>query len=138
MLRGRIADGVLTTDSADIVLTQTWGQGGARDIRGNRTKYDFRRAKLRLAFQSDGSVTGMLGGYRPVFDVIHSPAIGGAGSALTAGIDCAANLRTLRQYADGLRNPRTGKCEGVSSAIRITAIPAFVTDLPQPTRTAAR
>ena len=138
VLRGRIADGVLTTDSADIVLTQTWGQGGARDIRGNRTKYDFRRAKLRLAFQSDGSVTGMLGGYRPVFDVIHSPAIGGAGSALTAGIDCAANLRTLRQYADGLRNPRTGKCEGVSSAIRITAIPAFVTDLPQPTRTAAR
>ena len=138
VLRGHIANGVLTTDSADIVLTQTWGQGGARDIRGNRTKYDFRRGKLRLAFQSDGSVTGMLGGYRPVFDVIHSPALGGAGSALVAGIDCAANLRTLRQYADGLRNPRTGKCEGVSSAIRITAIPAFVTDLPQPTRTAAR
>jgi hypothetical protein len=80
----------------------------------------------------------MLGGYRPVFDVIQSPALGGAGSALVAGIDCAANLRTLRQYADGLRNPRTGKCEGVSSAIRITAIPAFVTDLQQPTRTAAR
>ncbi len=138
VLRGRIKDGVLTTDPADILLTQTWGQGGARDIRGNRTKYDFRRAKLRLTFQSDGSVTGMLGGYRPVFDVIHSPAIGGAGSALTAGIDCAANLRTLRHYADGLRNPKTGKCEGVSSAIRIAAIPAFITDLPPATRTAAR
>lgn len=138
VLHGRIKDGVLTTDSADVVLAQTWGQGGARDIRGNRTKYDFRRAKLRLTFQSDGSVTGMLGGYRPVFDVIHSPAIGGAGSALTAGIDCAAELRTLRTYADGLRNPKTGKCEGVSSAIRIAAIPAFVTDLPQATRTAAR
>ncbi len=138
VLRGRIKDGVLTTDSADVVLTQTWGQGGARDLRGNRTKYDFRRAKLRLAFQNDGSVTGMLGGYRPVFDVIHSPAIGGAGSALVAGIDCAAELRTLRHFADGLRNPKSGKCEGVSSAIRIMAIPAFVTDLPQPTRTSAR
>ena len=138
VLHGRIKDGVLTTDAADIVLTQTWGQGGARDIRGNRSKYDFRRAKLRLTFQSDGSVTGMLGGYRPVFDVIQSPALGGAGSALVAGIDCAANLRTLRHYADGLRNSKTGKCEGVSSAIRIAAIPAFVTDLPQATRTAAR
>ncbi len=138
VLRGRVKDGVLTTDPADVVLTQTWGQGGARDLRGNRTKYDFRRAKLRLAFQSDGSVTGMLGGYRPVFDVIHSPALGGAGSALVAGIDCAAELRTLRHFADGLRNPKSGKCEGVSSAIRIMAIPAFVTDLPQPTRTSAR
>ena len=45
---------------------------------------------------------------------------------------------TLRHYADGLRNPKTGKCEGVSSAIRIAAIPAFVTDLPNATRTAAR
>ena len=80
----------------------------------------------------------MLGGYRPVFDVGQSPALGGAGSALTAGIDCAANLRTLRAFADGLRNPKTGKCEGVSSAIRITAIPAFVNDVPPATRTAAR
>ncbi len=138
VLHGRIANGVLTTDAKDIVLAQTWGQGGARDIRGNRTKYDLRNAKLRLAFQPDGSVTGMLGGYRPVFDVIHSPAIGGAGSALVAGIDCAAALRTLRHYADGLRNPRTGKCEGVSSAIRVAAIPAFVTDVPQATRATAR
>ena len=138
VLRGRIANGVLTTDPADIMLTQTWGQGGARDIRGNRTKYDFRKAKLRLAFQPDGSVTGMLGGYRPVFDVIHSPAIGGAGSALVAGIDCAAALRTLRQYADGIRDAKTGKCTGVSSAIRVAAIPAFVNDVPQAPRSAAR
>lgn len=138
VLKGRIVDGVLTTDPADILLAQTWGQGGARDIRGNRTKYDYRRARLRLEFQPDGSVTGMLGGYRPVFDVIHSPAIGGVGSALVAGIDCAAELRTLRALADGLKNPKTGKCEGVSSAIRIAAIPAFVNDVPPATRTAAR
>ena len=138
VLRGRIKDGVLTTVAADIVLTQTWGQGGARDIRGNRTKYDFRDARLRLAFQPDGSVTGMLGGYRPVFDVIQSPGIGGVGSALTAGIDCAAVLSTLRKHADGIRDPRSGKCSGVSSAIRIAAIPAFVNDLPTAARVSAR
>ena len=138
VLRGRITNGVLTTAPQDIVLTQTWGQGGARDIRGNRSKFDFRKARLRLEFQSDGSVTGMLGGYQPIFDVIQSPAIGGVGSALVAGIDCAANLRTLQSMADGIRDPRTGKCAGVSTAMRIRAVPAFVTDVPHATRTATR
>ncbi len=138
VLRGRIENGVLTTDATDVKLTQTWGQGGARDIRGNRTKYDFRSARLRLAFQPDGSATGMLAGYRPVFDVIQSPALGGIGSAVVAGIDCAATLSTLRKYADGIRDPKTGKCTGVSSAVRIQALPAFVNDPNTATRTAAR
>ncbi|HUD30932.1 MAG TPA: hypothetical protein VMQ93_18855 [Novosphingobium sp.] len=132
VLRGRIDDGVLTTAAQDIKLTQTWGQGGARDIRGARTAYDLRGAKLRLAFQSDGSVRGLVGGYRPVFDVIQSPSIGGAGAALAAGIDCAGTLATLRKYADGIRDPRTGTCSGVSSAMDIRAVPAFVNDVPSP------
>lgn len=131
VLKGRIENGVLTTEVKDVVLTQTWGQGGARDIRGNRTKYDFREARLRLRFEPDGSLSGMLGGYRPLFDVFQSPAIGGAGSALTAGIDCASQLATLKRHADGMKNPKTGQCEGVSSAMRMHAVPAFVNDVPQ-------
>jgi hypothetical protein len=130
VLRGRIDQGVLTTAPQDIVLTQTWGQGGARDIRGNRTKWDYRRGRLRLAFQPDGSLAGLLGGYRPVFDVIQSPALGGAGSGLAAGIDCASRLATLRKYADGLRDPVTKQCTAVSSAVRLIAVPAFVNDVP--------
>lgn len=129
VLIGRIENGVLTTAPKDIVLTQTWGQGGARDIRGNRTKWDYRRGRLRLVFQPDGSLAGLLGGYRPVFDVIQSPALGGAGSALAGGIDCASRLATLRKYADGLRNPQTKQCTAVSSAIKIVAVPAFVNDV---------
>ena len=129
VLKGRIEHGVLTTEPADIQLTQTWGQGGARDIRGNRTKWHYVKGRLRLTFQADGSLRGMLGGYRPLFDVIASPAIGGAGAALTAGIDCAGELKTLRKYADGLRNPKTGQCEGISGTQRITAIPAYVNDV---------
>ncbi len=129
VLNGRIVKGVLTTDPSDILLTQTWGQGGARDIRGNRTKFDFRKARLQLTFKPDGKLEGVFGGYRPVFDVIQSPALGGAGSALVAGIDCAAYLATLRKYADGERDPKTGQCTAVSAAIRVTAIPAFVNDV---------
>ncbi|MDE2595354.1 MAG: hypothetical protein KGL44_00605 [Sphingomonadales bacterium] len=130
VLHGRIDNGVLTTTPADIKLAQTWGQGGARDIRGNRTRYDYRHGRLRLQFQSDGTLTGMLGGYKPVFDVIQSPGIGGVGSALVAGIDCAQYLQTLRQYADGVRDPKTGKCTAISSAVQLAAVPAFVNDIP--------
>jgi hypothetical protein len=141
VMHARIVDGVLTTDPTDIKLVATWGQGGARDLRGQRGKFDFRHARLKLTFQPDGSVKGMLGGYRPVADVILSGMLGGAGTALVAGHDCASELKTLQTLADGIKNPRTGKCEGISSAQQISAIPAFVTDLPQfrsATRTAAR
>lgn len=129
VLKGRIEKGVLTTMPADVQLAQTWGQGGARDIRGARSRFDYRRARLQLVFQPDGSLKGFLGGYRPVFDVIKSPAIGGAGAATVAGIDCAATLATLRRHADGVRDPRTGKCTAVSSAMRMSAVPAFVNDI---------
>lgn len=131
MLKGRIENGVLVTEPEDIRLVQTWGQGGARDIRGNRTQFDYRKARLRLAFQPDGSLRGLMGGYRPVFDVIQSPAIGGIGAAVAAGIDCAAVLSTLNRNADGIRDPKTGKCTGVSSALDLAAVPAFVTDTPE-------
>jgi hypothetical protein len=137
VLHGRIVDGVLTTDPANIALAQTWGQGGARDIRGNRGQYHFAKARLRLRFQPDGSVTGMVGGYRPLLDVIEAESLGGAGTALVAGIDCSSYLKTLQKMADGLKDPRTGQCQGISSAFQISGVPAFVNDTPA-IRTAAR
>lgn len=137
-LKGRIENGVLITEPHDILLTQTWGQGGARDIRGNRTRFTYRKGRLKLAFQPDGSLHGMVGGYRPVFEPIQSPAIGGIGSALTAGIDCAGELATLRKLADGIRDPKTGQCTAISSAMRVNAIPAFVNDIPAAAGASAR
>jgi hypothetical protein len=137
VLKGKIVDGVLTTEPADIKLSQTWGQGGARYIRGNRTMFDFRSGRLKLTFQPDGALRGLVGGYQPVFDLIQSPALGGIGSVLTAGIDCAAELKTLKALADGIRDPKTGQCTGVSNAMVLTAVPAFVNDVPA-TRTATR
>lgn len=138
VLKGRIKNGVLTTEPQDIKLTQTWGQGGARDIRGNRGIWDYRQGRLQLTFQADGSLEGVLGGYRPLFDVVISPSLGGVGSALVAGIDCAAEMKTLRHFADGLRNPETGQCEGISSAQKISAVRAFVNDAPTRSRTASK
>ena len=56
--------------------------------------------------------------------------LGGMGSAMVAGIDCAGEYNTLKKLADGLRDPKTGACTGVSTGIELAAVPAFVNDAP--------
>jgi hypothetical protein len=132
VLRGKIVNGVLTTTEAkDIRLAQTWGQGQGRgDLRGLRTKFDLRKARMRLEFKPDGTLDGLVGGYTPVWMMFAAPALGGAGSATTANIDCAAQYVTLKKLADGIKDPKTGECTGVSTAMRLRAIPAYVNDVP--------
>lgn len=125
VLQGRIVNGVLTTKPTDIRLTRRFGIGG---IRGERLEWDLRRARLQLTFQPDGSLKGLLGAYQPYDQVTQMTRTGGIGAALVAGIDCAAELSTLKKLADGLRDPRTGQCTAISTALDIAAVPAFVFD----------
>lgn len=127
VLKARIADGVLTTEPADLHTSQKWGHGG---IRGQRAEYVFLKGRFRLAFQPDGSIAGMLGGYQPIGTLIQTPVLGGVGSAVIAGIDCAGIYSTLRKVADGIKDPKTGKCTAASSAMELKAVPAFVFDTP--------
>ncbi len=125
VLHGRIVNGVLTTDPADIRLKRPWGQGG---VRGAQSEWDLRRARLQLRFQPDGSVKGLLGAYQTPRNLMLSTILGGLGAADTAGIDCAAQYATLTRLADGLRDPKTGQCTAVSLALDVGAAPAFVID----------
>ncbi|MBB5686357.1 hypothetical protein [Sphingobium boeckii] len=138
VLRGRIVNGVLTTTRTDIRLRQTWGQGSERDIRGQRTEWDLRRGMLSLAFQPDGSLKGLAGGYQPIWNVIASASIGGVGAATVAGYDCAAMYATLKQMADGDRDPKTRQCTTISSGLAMTAIPAFINDTVPGTQVASQ
>jgi hypothetical protein len=133
VLHGRIVNGVLTTDPGDVRLTRRVGHGG---IRGEKLEWQFRQGRFRLAFQPDGSIKGLFGGYQPVRSVIEMTLVGGIGAATVAGIDCAAELKTLQKLADGLRDPKTGQCTGISAAMDVSAVPAFVMD--QPTTIMAR
>ena len=125
VLHGRIVKGELTTDPADIRLKRPWGQGG---VRGARSEWDLRRARLKLQFQPDGSVKGLLGAYQTPRNVILSTILGGLGAGETAGIDCAAEFATMTKLADGLRDPKTGQCTAVSMALQVAAVPAFIID----------
>lgn len=133
VLKGRIVNGRLLTDPANIRLTQRWGQGGAR---GQRAEWEFHRGRFSLAFQPDGTVKGLFGGYQPMRNIIQAATLGGAGSALVAGIDCASILKTLTAMADGDRDPKTGQCQSISSGMDVAGVPAFVNDREFPKGTA--
>jgi hypothetical protein len=134
VLHGRIVGGELTTDARDVRLKAPWGQGGAR---GARNEYDLRQARLKFRFQPDGTIRGLMGAYQPIRNVIASATLGGFGAAETAGIDCATQYATMKRLADGLRDPKTGQCGGISVALTVAAVPAFVNDAPAATSVAA-
>src|SRR6476619_5667389 len=126
VLHGRIKNGVLTTDSKDIALL------------GSGADYQLDRGRLRLIFQPDGSVKGMVGGYMPLLNVLGPARGGGAGSVNTAGINCAGQYRALRMMADGDKDPKTGKCRKISYAYELLGLPAFVNDAQVKSKIASR
>ena len=130
VLKGRIVNGVLTTEPQLIKLAQSWGQGAQRDLRGIRSRYTLHKGRIRLAFQPDGTLKGVVGGYQPLDEPIKAYILGGLGSAMVAGEDCAGDYNTLKKLADGMRDSRTGECTAISSGLELQAVPAFVNDLP--------
>ena len=66
----------------------------------------------------------------PLNEFVDSTSMGGIGSLLVAGIDCAGKWNTLKKLADGDRDPKTGQCRTISSAMELRAVPAFVNDIP--------
>lgn len=130
VLKGRIVNGVLTTEPQLIKLTQTWGQSAQRDLRGIRSRWTLYKGRLRLTFQPDGTLKGIVGGYQPLDEPIKAYLLGGLGSAMVAGEDCAGDYNTLKKLADGMRDPKTGACTAISSGLELEAVPAFVNDVP--------
>ncbi len=121
--QGRIVDGVLTTDVIEamylrwqIPLTGAFGQA---------SEFEFHDVRFQVSLQADGTVKGILGGYRPIDNIATRYRC--CKSAATAGNnDCAAEHKTLVALADGFPDPVTGQCSMISSAQNVEGIPAFV------------
>ena len=125
VLKGHIVNGVLTTEPKNILLAQPWPFGGKP---GATSQWQLQAARLRLVFQPDGTVKGILGAYEPLLATAPVPRFGGIGVADTANIDCAALYAAIAKYADGDRDPKTGRCTTISMANNVEAKPAFVFD----------
>jgi hypothetical protein len=145
--KGRIVNGVLTTDPVNVRFHST-----VNNVWLERPIDD---ARLRLTVKSDGTLEGILAGYTDV-DELYDYVVGyrngkdakgnpttrgvnnsAPGSAAAARLSCNGLYHALKQVADGRRDPRTGKCSAVSTQYRITAIPAYVVENPAPAQNVA-
>jgi hypothetical protein len=119
---GRIVGGQLTTDVIEALylhqVLSTWG------LFGQNYDFEFHQARLRISLKPDGTLTGLMGAYRPIENIFT---VGRCckGTASTANTDCASEHKTLAMMADGYPDPDTGQCTMISSATNISGIPVF-------------
>jgi hypothetical protein len=114
-VRGRIKDGVITTDVMP-VWTFNPGQGPAGDLF---------QARIRLAPQPGGGMKGLIGGYLD----FRNRGFGGYGEGLF-NFQTPAVYYSMRRNADGLYDPASGEYHGLSMAYEVDTVPAFLTPLP--------
>lgn len=138
---GHIENGVLTSDPVDFRFRSV--------VNGMHFERPLRHARLRATISADGTLTGYLSGYTPVDDMYNfqfgyrngtdnagKPAPvplrlhTGMGAARVLGYTCPGAYFALQQYADGDRDPQTGRYTSISTQYRIAAIPASVVDVP--------
>jgi hypothetical protein len=96
----------------------------------------FQKGRVRLILNTDGSLSGLVGGYRDwreVYgrDTFNVPS-GGATRETYYHENQIAMYYALKRNADGIPDPRTGDNTAISAAFRFTAKPAFVVDPPVP------
>ena len=134
--RGRIVDGVLTTEPVDLKLR--WAAEAWNLVR------PLNHARLRLEISKDGA-SGLLSGYTPIdewfannynYDAAKTPEgepadagyrwYSSIGTANSQGFTCNGLYQAMHEAADGDRDPETGACASLSTHYRIKAVPAFV------------
>jgi hypothetical protein len=135
--RGRIVNGVLTTDPVDVRFR--WSAEGWRLVR------PLLGARLRLNLATDGSADGFLSGYTPIDEWFannynYSAAenadgnpirpghqiFSSVGTGNLQGFTCNGLYQAMTRLADGNRDPHSGKCTSISTQYRIHLVPAFV------------
>jgi hypothetical protein len=137
--KGRIKDGVLTTEPTDVRFhTITNSLHMERPLQ---------HARVQATLSKDGVLSGYLAGYTPVEDMYDyqfgyrkgKTAKGelgperlrlgtGNGAARVLGYTCPGIYFALYDYADGDPD-ESGRCTSISTQYSFSAIPAFVVDV---------
>lgn len=113
--RGRIVDGVLTTEPAEklhvhevtAIETTIW------------------KPRIRLQFLPDGQMKGLIGGYLDWRKRFTWQVFRASDYENTIGMQAPALYNAMKREADGLRDPLTGEFNGISAAFDIEGVPAF-------------
>jgi len=119
-VKGRITNGVLTTDTFDITLHFHESIIDARPV--------MRRARIRATINADGSIEGGIYGYHTLASLEDEYA-----QASTIGanlMSCPGQVKALRANADGFPDPRTHRNTAISSMYRFKGVAAYVVHKP--------
>ncbi|ANI79951.1 hypothetical protein [Sphingobium sp. EP60837] len=115
---GRIENGVLTTDSFDMVLNYKEQIIDApRHIRG---------ARIRATLTKDGGIEGGFYGYYTLDSYYSSIEQMTQNGANLSRLTCPGIRLAIDRLADGYRDPKTGKYTAISSAYHFFGVRAFV------------
>ncbi len=102
----------------------------------NRGEALFRKGRMRLVLEADGSLSGLLGGYRDWRDVYAKDTFnvpsGGQSRETTYYQNQIGFYYALKRNADGIPDPKTGQNTAISAAYRFLGRPAFVVDSVEP------
>jgi len=120
-LHGRIVNGVVITDTVK-ELQMNLG------TYGTPVQLALANASMRLELTADGNVRGVLGGYQD-WRVIASRSTSSAAEQVH-NFQVPGLYNALQRAADGLKDPVTGQCNGISSAFDIEGIPAYLAAAP--------
>ncbi len=111
--RGKITNGVLTTEPVDAHIMQSPADAY---IRG---------ARFVINIHPDGHADGLIAGYYDNQSFWDSWARN-SGLQANYGYSCPALYESLHRLADGYKDPATGQCTAISAAFHITAVRSFV------------
>jgi type VI protein secretion system component Hcp len=111
-LHGKIVNGVIVTDPVDVIRMHLI-------YAGPNALHD---GALRLEIKPDGRLRGTLGGYVDW----RSLANGDSQGEQLSGLQYPALYNALKGAADGMKDPVTGECNGISMAYDIEGEPAFI------------
>ena len=121
--KGRIVNGVLTTDVIE-VLYLSW-KIPTTGLFGQASEHEFHDVRFRVSLLPDGTITGIMGAYRPI-ENISTEGRCCKSMASVANHNCASEHKTFVAMADGYPDPNTGLCTMISAAQRVEGVPAFV------------
>jgi hypothetical protein len=114
--RGRIVDGVITTDRLDNIYMHE----------GPATTWSLADARMRLEFTEDGELRAVLGGYRDWREYLAAAFFQSSDYENTIGFNSPGMYNAVKRAADGLKDPVTGEFTGISAAYEMEGIPAFL------------
>jgi hypothetical protein len=139
--RGRIVNGVLTTDPVSVRFPMV--------VNSIYLERPLDEARVRMTLSEEGALEGYLAGYADVEEMYAlnysfsngknaagEPAddrlirVSSMGQAHVLGHTCNGAYYALHALADRDPDPTTGKCRSISTQYRLKAIPAFVVNAP--------